>query len=75
MRRPRTPCPDKTSCQYDAYTARYGTGAGRGIELRYSPSCRAVWARALEGGAAQPSSSTARITCRAFCAIAGFVVR
>ncbi|MFB7619383.1 DUF2690 domain-containing protein [Kitasatospora sp. NPDC056181] len=41
--------PASTTCQYDAYTARYGTVAGRGIELRYSPSCRAVWARSVAG--------------------------
>ncbi|WP_328298363.1 YjfA family protein [Streptomyces sp. NBC_00435] len=35
--------PANTTCQNDARTVR--TGPFRGVELRYSPSCRAAWGR------------------------------
>lgn len=36
--------PANTTCQYDAETVQTGAGDGN-IQLRYSPSCRAAWAR------------------------------
>ncbi|MFZ3494789.1 DUF2690 domain-containing protein [Streptomyces sp. 5.8] len=36
--------PSKTTCNNDARTVEVGNGAGN-IQLRYSPSCRAAWAR------------------------------
>ncbi|MER5713343.1 MULTISPECIES: DUF2690 domain-containing protein [unclassified Streptomyces] len=47
--------PVSSGCAADAYTARsqalYADGARVGtIELRYSPSCRAVWTRVYSNG-------------------------
>ncbi|MGW2863243.1 DUF2690 domain-containing protein [Streptomyces sp. SDr-06] len=36
--------PNKTTCANDAKTVEVGNGSGN-IQLRYSPSCRAAWAR------------------------------
>ncbi|MFI9211321.1 DUF2690 domain-containing protein [Streptomyces sp. NPDC053253] len=41
--------PATTVCQSDARTVRT---ADWGVELRYSPSCRAAWARKTSGGSA-----------------------
>lgn len=38
--------PGKTTCANDAKTIATGNGSGN-IQLRYSPSCRAAWARLL----------------------------
>lgn len=48
--------PSQTVCQNDAVTV--GTGE-TGVELRYSPSCRAAWARKKDNG-----SSDSTITVR-----------
>ncbi|MFI8187163.1 DUF2690 domain-containing protein [Actinacidiphila glaucinigra] len=37
--------PTTTVCQNDATTAFYGRGYGILVELRYSPGCRAAWAK------------------------------
>jgi hypothetical protein len=37
--------PAATTCQYDAETLLTGASGDTSIELRYSPSCRATWAR------------------------------
>lgn len=37
--------PAATTCQNDARTLLYGASGDTSIELRYSPSCRATWAR------------------------------
>ncbi|MFJ1757408.1 DUF2690 domain-containing protein [Kitasatospora sp. NPDC088134] len=41
--------PSNTACQYDAVTTADGRDFGVFVELRYSPSCRAGWAR-MDGG-------------------------
>lgn len=37
--------PNGTTCAQDARTVKSATRAGRLVELRYSPSCRAAWGR------------------------------
>jgi hypothetical protein len=37
--------PNGTTCAGDAVTVRQVSSAGRSIQLRYSPSCRAAWGR------------------------------
>ncbi|MFD8143922.1 DUF2690 domain-containing protein [Streptomyces sp. NPDC059708] len=41
--------PSSTTCQNDARTV--ATGGSVGVELRYSPTCRAAWARYSRGTA------------------------
>ena len=41
--------PNGTTCANDATTARSKSGDGATIQLRYSPSCRAVWAKEVNG--------------------------
>lgn len=41
--------PETTGCAADAFTPRSHRAEGRLIELRYSPTCRAAWARISNG--------------------------
>jgi hypothetical protein len=41
--------PQATGCAADAFTAKSAVRSGRTVELRYSPTCRAAWARLRNG--------------------------
>ncbi|MER7848695.1 DUF2690 domain-containing protein [Kitasatospora sp. NPDC096077] len=47
--------PSTTICQNDAKTVDY-TAPDGDAELRYSPTCRAAWARAIAGGGRVPAT-------------------